>query len=101
MDQVAGLVLLLGFGLTVAVIVGLYQCVSYLQRISERVDQIAQAIAPATSAGGTEAAHPAAGPRAKPGWYPDPSDPTVERRWTGKEWGSNQPRPAKTRKWLG
>jgi hypothetical protein len=40
---------------------------------------------------------PAEEPTEAPGWYPDPYEQTVERRWTGVGWGAEtRPRPPRT-----
>jgi hypothetical protein len=39
------------------------------------------------------ATHPAPMGSGKPGWYPDPDDETHERRWAGRAWADDQPRP--------
>jgi hypothetical protein len=40
---------------------------------------------------------PAEEPKQAPGWYPDPYEQAVERRWTGVGWGAEtRPRPRRT-----
>jgi len=101
---------IVGFCLSIAVIVRFFQGVSRLREISDKLDrlvppphpEVAHPEVPNPEVANPEVPDPAAGLQAmpgpattRPGWYPDPENDELERRWTGSSWALDEPRPAK------
>lgn len=91
---------IVGFCLSIAVIVRFFQGVSRLREISDKLDRLVPP--PHPEVRDPEVPDPAAGLQAmpgpattRPGWYPDPENDELERRWTGSSWALDEPRPAK------
>jgi hypothetical protein len=90
------LVALGSLALWVAILVAFFQAVGYLRDILARLDLLVGR-APSTERGPTTAEQAADLPKTtpssrRPGYYPDPDAPEMERRWTGKEWALDPPR---------